>query len=335
MPRQTRHTIADDLLSAKRQAVDRTLKTRATGPRRIANTISARPDANVVGVGVGRKFVKRKATDRQSVRFYVARKLDLGLIPKAHRLPTHIDGIETDVIETGIFRAQAPAARNRRRPAQPGCSIGFRLPPPHDDLIMAGTLGAIVARGTARFILSNNHVLANENSLPPGSEVYQPGLLDHGDPANDAIARLSQFVSLEKDAPNRVDCAIAEVASPDLVRARVMAKIGKLASDQPFDAAEGARVEKVGRGTGYTTGTVFDVRATVKLVYELGELDFVDQILIRGTGGLFSEYGDSGALVVETAPRHAIGLLIGGSADYSVANHLADVLTELNVGLVL
>jgi hypothetical protein len=335
MPRQTRVTIGENLLSAKRQAVDRTWNARAAGLHRGVNGISTRPEANVVGVGIGRKFVKRKPTDRPSVRFYVVRKLDRDLIPRAHSLPSHIDGVETDVIETGRFRAQAMAARNRRRPAQPGCSIGFRLPPPQEDLIMAGTLGALVGRGTARFILSNNHVLANENSLPPDSEVYQPGLLDHGDPATDAIARLSQFIALNKDGPNRVDCAIAEVANSDAVRARLLAKIGKLASDQPFDAVEGARVEKVGRGTGYTTGTVYDVSANIKLLYELGELDFVDQILIRGAGGVFSEYGDSGALVVEADARHAIGLLIGGSTDFSVANHLSDVLTELNVGLVL
>jgi hypothetical protein len=31
---------------------------------------------------------------------------------------------------------------------------------------MAGTFGCLVTDGTKRFILSNNHVLANENALP-------------------------------------------------------------------------------------------------------------------------------------------------------------------------
>ena len=34
---------------------------------------------------------------------------------------------------------------------------------------MAGTFGAIVEAGGKLFILSNNHVLANENALPLGS----------------------------------------------------------------------------------------------------------------------------------------------------------------------
>jgi hypothetical protein len=250
-------------------------------------------------------------------------------------LPSHIDDVETDVIETGRFRAQVPVARTHRRPAQPGCSVGFQLPAPHDDLIMAGTFGALVARGATRFILSNNHVLANENQLPIGTAIYQPGLLDHGDPATDAIARLTQFVPLSASTPNRVDCAIAELTDPNLGSARVISKIGKLTSDQPLDAVEGMCVEKVGRGTGYTTGTVFDVSATITLEYELGELKFEDQILIRGLSGVFSQYGDSGAVVVEMDSGRATGLLIGGSPEYSIANHLGNVLTELGVNLVI
>src|SRR5258708_7410705 len=112
MPRQTRHTIGENLLSAKLQALDRTLNAGAAALPRAVNGISTRPDANVVGIGIGRKYVKSRPTDRPSVRFYVVRKLERALIPKAHALPSHIDGVETDVVETGRFRAQAMAARN-------------------------------------------------------------------------------------------------------------------------------------------------------------------------------------------------------------------------------
>jgi len=114
-----------------------------------------------------------------------------------------------------------------------------------------------------------------------------------------------------------------------------MSMVGKLRSAQPIDAVEGMRVEKVGRGTGYTAGTIFDMSATVTLDYELGDLKFVDQILIRGVSGVFSADGDSGAIVVEVDSGAALGLLIGGSPEYSSANHLADVLTELGVSLVI
>src|SRR5438093_3831168 len=281
VPRYSRPEIPEALRFAKQQAADRILAAPRPAPRRFINAVSTHAQDNVIGVGIGRKVVKGKATKRPCVRLYVIRKLDKKLIPPRNMLPSHIDDVETDVIETGRFRAQVPLARRHRRPAQPGCSVGFQLPAPHDDLIMAGTLGALVSRGAARFILSNNHVLADENQLPIGTAIYQPGLLDHGDPATDAIARLTQFVPLSASTPNRVDCAIAEVADPDLVRARVMSRVGKLRSAQPIDAVEGMRVEKVGRGTGYTAGTIFDMSATVTLDYELGDLKFVDQILIR------------------------------------------------------
>lgn len=303
--------------------------------RRLPHAVSTHPHDNLVGVGVGNKIVKGKLTNRPCVRLYVARKLDKALIAREHLLPTRIDDVETDVIETGKFRAQAPAARNRRRPAQPGCSVGFGLPQPDDGFLMAGTFGALVARGTTRFILSNNHVLANENRLPIGSPIYQPGLLDHGDRATDVIAQVAQFVPLDAATANHVDCAIAAVTDPSVVRPRVLAKVGKLSSDQPIDATEGMKVEKVGRGTGYTTGTVVDVSATVSLEYDIGELKFADQILIRGDAGSFSADGDSGAIVVATDSAQATGLLIGGSPQFSIANHLADVLTELGVTLVV
>ncbi len=303
--------------------------------RRVPNAISAHPHDNVVGVGVGSKMVKGRATSRPCVRFYVVRKLDKQLLSAEHILPTRINGVETDVVETGTFRAQGPAARKRRRPAQPGCSLGFGLPAPNDGLFMAGTFGALVTRGSTRFILSNNHVLANENRLPIGSPIFQPGLLDQGNRAADAIAQLTQFVPLDVSAPNRVDCAIAEVADANLVQARALAKVGKLSGDQPVDATEKMRVEKVGRGTGYTIGTVFDVSANLSLEYDIGELKFTDQILIQGESGVFSGDGDSGALVVAMDSGAATGLLIGGNEKFSIANHLADVLTELGVTLVV
>src|SRR6185503_19055280 len=105
--------------------------------------------------------------------------------------------------------ATGPNPRTRIRPAPPGSSVGFR--DPANSFVMAGTFGALVKRGTRRFILSNNHVLADENGLPEGSPIFQPGLLDGGDPTTDQVAQLSAFVQLQVGNPNVVDGAIAEV----------------------------------------------------------------------------------------------------------------------------
>jgi hypothetical protein len=93
-------------------------------------------------------------------------------------------------------------------------------------------------------------------------------------------------------------------------------------------------VEKTGRATGYTVGAVFDVSATVPIEFELGRLMFEDQILIRSDAGAFSDGGDSGSLIVDRASGQATGLLIGGSSQFAIANHIGDVLQALNVKLV-
>jgi hypothetical protein len=332
---RSRRSIRQDLNAAKRQAVARFLPAPGTGPQRVVHRISAHPQRNVVGVGVGAKIVKGKATDRLSVRLYVARKLAKDLLSSALTLPTEIDGVETDVVELGRLQAQGMSARMRKRPAKPGCSIGFASVGEDADLLMAGTFGAVVSRDGAKFILSNNHVLACENELPVGAPIYQPGLLDHGDPSADAIAKLSRFIPLNVSQPNTVDCAIAEILDPALIRTTLMAKVGKLASSEAVDAAEHMPVKKIGRGSGYTIGEVFDVSATVTLDYELGSLTFLDQILIRGESGPFSDYGDSGALVVDVDSRRATGLLIGGNTGFGAANHIDDVLKALQINLVV
>jgi hypothetical protein len=183
--------------------------------------------------------------------------------------------------------------------------------------------------------LSNNHVLANQNGLAIGSTIYQPGLLDLNDPGRDAIAKLSKFVTLTTNKPNKVDCAIAQVNANNLVSAAVMPKVGKLRSSAPTPAREGMGVEKTGRTTGYTAGSVHDVSATVKVTYDIGVLTFADQIIILGGADPFSDAGDSGSLIVDRATKRATGLLFGGSKAYTIANHIEDVLDAFKATIVI
>jgi hypothetical protein len=332
--RGDRKSIPAAVSAAKKKAVERFLAAPGATSRRLLYRIDSHPRHNVTGVGIGAKIIKSRKTDRASVRFYVARKLPDKLVPKASRLPREIDGIETDVVELGRLHAQPLSTRLRHRPAKPGCSIGFATDDSQATLLMAGTFGAVVSRNGSKFILSNNHVLACENELPIGGLICQPALLDHGNPSRDAIAKLSAFIPLSAAQQNSVDCAIAEILDPNSIRTPLMAKVGKLASAEPIPAGEGMTVKKIGRGSGYTVGEVFDVSATLTLDYELGTLAFVDQLLIRGTDGPFSDNGDSGALIVDIESKRAVGLLIGGSNDYTVANHIQDVLNALQVTLL-
>jgi len=333
---RSRKDIPAALMDAKKSAAGDFLSTKMQPEPLAAFAARPNPGHNVVGVGVGFKLTKGKATQRHSIRFYVERKLPKHAIPKEFMLPTRIGKVPTDVIETGAFRAFAAALpeQTRIRPAQPGCSIGFQFTGAKAGYVMAGTFGAVVQADGNLYILSNNHVLANENLLPPGSPIFQPGLLDKNSPQSDQIAKLTKFVKISASGPNTVDCAIAEVLNKNLVSSVVMPKVGKLASGQPVSAAEGMSVHKTGRTTGYTQGVIGDISADVKIQYDVGPVAFTDQVLITGSSGSFSGAGDSGSLIVDRKSKQPVALLFAGSTTNTIANHIDDVLQALGVTIV-
>ena len=222
------------------------------------------------------------------------------------------------------------------RPLKIGCSVGhFR--------VTAGTLGCFVRRCTdgAVMILSNNHVLANENRMRPGDPITQPGNLDGGSRRDDTIASLSRFVRLKRAHTNTLDCAVALLKDRIEFKYRNVPQIGRLAGLGPEFIDEGAKVAKFGRTTGPTRGrvTAFEIDNLV-VEFEIGDLTFNNQIEIEGTGNApFSDGGDSGSLVVNE-DRQGIALLfagtdIGGSNQQGLtyANPLSFVLNALDVEL--
>ncbi len=317
--------------SAKKTAVAQFLSKAAPGPEFAALTASTSRRENIVGVGIGPKVTDGRLTKRLSIRFYVERKVAKGAVPKKDMLPAKIDGVPTDVIESGRFYAFAtPIAQKRLRPTRGGCSCGFQA----SGFVMAGTLGCLVTDGGGRFILSNNHVLADENALPLGSPIFQPGLLDNGNASTDKVARLSKFVTIKKlPAKNEVDCAIAGVLTQNLCSPKFLPKVS-LGSTTPIAAAVGMKVHKHGRTTGYTRGQVVDIAADVNVGYDFGTARFIDQIIVIGDSGSFSDSGDSGSLIVDRKTKKATGLLFAGSSSHTIANHIENVLSQLGVTLV-
>ncbi|HLI86623.1 MAG TPA: hypothetical protein VKV17_22140 [Bryobacteraceae bacterium] len=328
----------EDVRRAKREWSSRLLRNaRRASPRALFAAVSSNPDLNVVGVGVGEKITGNRHTGVMALRFLVRAKLPESRIVATHMLPRLIDGIPTDVEEVGIFRkfaaATTPSAvvnpQTRIRPAQPGCSIGFA--DPTGQFLMAGTFGALVRDPAGTYILSNNHVLADEGQLPAGSPIFQPGLLDNGNPATDGIARLARFIPLQANAANTVDCAIAEVIDP----AQVSKAILEMGPPAGVAAAQiHMAVQKSGRTTGFTAGQVASIDTDVSVQYETGTFTFESQIVVVGmNGSQFSDNGDSGSLIVERNSNAAVGLLFAGSASHTLANHISQVLAALNVTL--
>jgi len=220
-----------------------------------------------------------------------------------------------------------------------------------------GTLGALVEDAAQRqYVLSNNHVLAKENeNLRYGSPadnltIIQPGLLDEGtcstslgDPAH-AVADLSAYVPIlfakGKTKPsNTIDAAIAETRAGQVDTTGAILGIGVLGG-APVDATVGLPVQKTGRTTGHTFGTVRAVGVTIDVSYDSGTARFADQIRIRKPcdDAGFSDAGDSGSLIV-TAPAPgsepaAVGLLFAGSGSDTFANPIGAVLSATGMQLV-
>jgi hypothetical protein len=238
------------------------------------------------------------------------------------------------------FAAAGPSwVRSRNRPLRIGCSIG------HRD-ITAGTLGCFVRdrKTGAVMILSNNHVLANENRGRRGDWVLQPGPFDHGHNGRDAVATLERSVRLRPaGATNRLDCAVALLSPGIPFTAASLTDMGRLAG-LGGTANDGEPVVKIGRTTGLRHGrvTAFELDNVIA-GYDSGDLRFDDQIEIEGTGpsAHFSAGGDSGSLIVNGG-HQAIGLLFAGSDNggtdghgLAYANPLRAVLNALRVDLCL
>lgn len=300
---------------------------------RAGNVVDSDPRMNVVGVGIGPKFRQGRAQARLAVQIYVEHKLVLGTVPVKHRLPSRLAGVGTDVVETGRFIA---AGTERCRPAQPGCSIGAST----RARSTFGTLAALVQRAGVEeglYLLGCAHVLSNWGEFPLGTAIIQPSNKDGGSDPGDAIGELFSVYPLRKTRPNRIDAAIA-AALPAAVMAEMLPPI-ELADVIPVRARRGMVVEKVGRTTGHTTGTIMAVDADFHLDSgdpELGGVPMTNQILVRGEGGAFAARGDSGALLVDSESHRATGLLCGvsDSQPIGVASHIEHVLALMNLVLV-
>ena len=307
---------------------------------------------NVVATGVGYKITAGQKTSTLSIVCSVTQKVATSQLSSQDAVPATLDGTPTDVVQTGVIRAlQSPT--DRIRPAPGGVSIG------HRD-ITAGTLGCLVKKNGQKFILSNNHVLANSNQAEIGDPILQPGPYDGGSYPDDHIADLAEFVpvnliGIPSDCPiatgtagflnsiarllgsnvilqainqqaidNLVDAAIARPLNPDEVSDEIL-QIGTIQG-----AAEGElgmAIKKSGRTTQFTTGEIEQVDVTANVQYGEGKIArFTDQLM----AGAMSQGGDSGSAVLDNNNR-LVGLLFAGSDTTTVINRIQNVFSSLGV----
>jgi hypothetical protein len=225
-----------------------------------------------------------------------------------------------------------------------------------------GTLGSLIQDNYGRqYLLSNNHVLARSDQAAVGDQIVQPGLIDnncvpYGDgPGTSPIGSLTAFLPLSSAATN-ADAAIAQAVAGAVDSTGSILELGARQADGVLSAAPpgvsstggkgenaslGLTVAKSGRTTGLTCASVSALALDVSVDYftDCAETrpyltkTYTNQLAI--SGNQFSDAGDSGALVVDTANAEPVGLFFAGGMDAAgvtqgIANPATDVLSELS-----
>src|SRR2546423_6782669 len=124
--------------------------------------------ANVVGVAVGSKIIHGHDTNERCIVAFVERKRPEDELRHHDVVPKEIDGVLTDVVETGRFtsiplvQSMDENRTHRVRPASGGLSIGHYR-------ITAGAVGGPLDRPGPAALLFENHAPPHENAGAAGA----------------------------------------------------------------------------------------------------------------------------------------------------------------------
>jgi hypothetical protein len=295
---------------------------------RYSNQLLKQQGVAGIAVGLGR-------AGNAVVKVYLVR-------PGAASVAKSLDGVPVETEVTGEFRAVLPSAQpgevvNPRARFERPVPIGVSAGNLNDLLYLhafctTGTLGArLKGANGAYYGLSNNHVFAVENLAQKDDPIIQPGQADQRCRATDAdrIGTLETFIPLNfGSGTNVVDAAAALVSTATVDNQTPSNGYGR-PSARTDEATLGMKVQKYGRTTSLTHGTVTGINANVKIRYSRGIATFLDQVIITGTNGDFSNSGDSGSLIVTENSRNPVGLLFAGSTTRTIGNPIDAVLSEL------
>jgi len=237
------------------------------------------------------------------IRIYVSKKLPKAMLKSEEIIPEKLEEFETDVVEIGKIK-KLDVYTGRYRPSPAGVSTS------RADQMAAGTIGwfLIDSQGTI-YMISNNHVWANENKAQKGDPLVQPGVLDGGIPLVDVIGTLNSFIPIDfsQNAQNYVDLAIADIVDMSKIYTTIIDFGGVCGKE---DATQGSTVTKVGRTTGITSGQVTDTAATIQVEYDSGTATFSDLYVVQ-SDNVICLPGDSGSPIISQDKKFG-GLLFAG-----------------------
>jgi len=195
------------------------------------------------------------------------------------------------------------------------------------DCGYVGTLGARTTRsGGQKYLMSNYHVLVPQRG-PSAIRIMQPAGCPNVSSSN-SLGNLALYynITFSTSASNRYDAAWA-TTSTSLVGTRPPAGYGTLGST--LAPSPGMAVQKFGRTTRFTKGTIRSVNATINVRYVQGTARFIGLVEVVPQAGYstFSQGGDSGSLIVKQGTNQGTALLFAGGGTSTFGCPLPNLLS--------
>jgi hypothetical protein len=206
--------------------------------------------------------------------------------------------------------------------------------------VSVGTLGCFVKSADGGVnLLSNNHVIAGLNSASVNTDrITQPGNLVF----ENHVATLQKFEPIKMCAPgapydesyaNLTDAAIARMESGVPVKQGFLPhhKLPLPNHLKMGAPVQGDKVFKIGSKTGLTYGRIEATEEQVPI--KNSGIWYAGTFRIKGHGGqMFSDHGDSGAVVMNSSGE-VLGIIIAGTTKNSYACTMRETLKALKCTL--
>lgn len=283
--------------------------------------------AGVIGVEVGPKIKQGRPADAAVIRVHVSRKRSPDALHPEHRLPTLLDGVPVDVIESRYKATSLASSLCKRRELVGGVSIGV----PGTTTLATLACLCVDDSGTA-FALTAGHPFVN------APLVCQPAGGGQGD-----LVGAAAKVELNKD----LDAAIVAIR-PNVRELRGGAagcwgpkRLGSLVAG----SAKYEPVLMVGAMSGWRRGLARMLSTPVPVDYPppTGQLMMENQIHLISEDGesALNQPGDSGSLLLSEDGEVALGVVIaagdpdgdGPGKPFGIATPIQTVVKRLGVKL--
>ncbi|KAL6514008.1 Protein NARROW LEAF 1 [Orobanche hederae] len=304
-----------------------------------------------LGTAVGFRIRRGLLTDIPAILVFVSRKVHKQWLSPIQCLPTALEGpggiwCDVDVVEFSYFGSPEPTPKEQLyteivddlRGSDPCIGSGSQFPLPRvANQETYGTLGAIVRSQTGNQeigFLTNRHVAVdldypNQKMFHPLPPTLGPGVY------LGAVERATSFIrddiwfgifaGINPETFVRADGAFIPFADDFDVTAvttsvKGIGEIGKVKTIDlqcPIDSLVGKKVMKVGRSSGFTTGTV--MAYALEYNDEKGICFLTDFLVVGENQQSFDLEGDSGSLIILKGGNgempHPMGIIWGGTAN--------------------